>query len=140
MGEVVGRVNDTRYGLCASVWSQNVGRVHRVSQQLEVGTVWSNCWLVKVLECLLAVARSQAQGWRGPGTPFRRSRGKRPTALRSPDESNTNMHTNKIIGKIVYSSCPLVFFYRNGSIKMFWPWLGCTNINLNLNKYKFQTT
>ena len=25
-----------RYGLCASVWSQNVGRVHRVSQQLEV--------------------------------------------------------------------------------------------------------
>ena len=36
-----------RYGLCASVWSQNVGTIHRVAQQLEVGTVWSNCWLIR---------------------------------------------------------------------------------------------
>ena len=33
------------YGLCASVWSQSVGTIHRVAHQLEVGTVWSNCWL-----------------------------------------------------------------------------------------------
>ena len=62
--EVVERVNNTRcvyilapwspfitqcarYGLCASVWSQNVGTIHRVAQQLEVGTVWSNCWLIR---------------------------------------------------------------------------------------------
>ena len=36
-----------RYGLCASVWSQNVATIHRVAAQLEVGTVWSNCWLVR---------------------------------------------------------------------------------------------
>jgi len=48
--EVIDRVNDTRYGLCASVWSQNVGTVHRLGQRLEVGTVWSNCWLVRNLD------------------------------------------------------------------------------------------
>ena len=32
--------NGTEYGLCASVWSENVGIIHRVSAELEVGTVW----------------------------------------------------------------------------------------------------
>jgi len=45
--EVVQRVNNTRYGLCASVWSESVGTIHRLGQGLEVGTVWSNCWLVR---------------------------------------------------------------------------------------------
>ena len=45
--EVIERVNNTRYGLCASVWSENVGTIHRMGQRLEVGTVWSNCWLVR---------------------------------------------------------------------------------------------
>ena len=60
-----------KYGLCASIWSENVGRVHRVAQQLlvsddimyhtipittnqstlffQVGTVWCNCWLLRDL-------------------------------------------------------------------------------------------
>merc|ERR1712156_1064964 len=78
--EVVGRVNNTRYGLCASVWSQNVGRVHRVSQQLEVGTVWSNCWLVRSLGMPFGGCKESGTGMEGPGTPSRRSQGKRPTA------------------------------------------------------------
>ena len=31
------------------VWSENVGRIHRVSAELEVGTVWNNCWLIRDL-------------------------------------------------------------------------------------------
>ena len=34
--EVVARANNTEYGLCASVWSENLGRVHRVAQKLQV--------------------------------------------------------------------------------------------------------
>jgi len=63
--EVVARVNNTRYGLCASVWSQNVGRVHRVSQQLEVGTVWSNCWLVRSLGMPFGGCKESGTGMEG---------------------------------------------------------------------------
>ncbi|KAF0290260.1 Aldehyde dehydrogenase family 8 member A1 [Amphibalanus amphitrite] len=48
--EVISRVNSTQYGLCASVWSSSLSTVHRVSEQLQVGTVWNNCWLVRSLD------------------------------------------------------------------------------------------
>jgi len=63
--EVVERVNNTRYGLCASVWSQNLGRVHRVSQGLEVGTVWSNCWLVRSLDMPFGGCKESGTGLEG---------------------------------------------------------------------------
>ena len=47
--EAIKMANSVEYGLCASVWSQNVGKVHRVSAELEVGTVWNNCWLIRSL-------------------------------------------------------------------------------------------
>jgi acyl-CoA reductase-like NAD-dependent aldehyde dehydrogenase len=34
--------NDTRFGLCASVWSRNVPRALEVASKLRVGTVWVN--------------------------------------------------------------------------------------------------
>ncbi|XP_066967947.1 2-aminomuconic semialdehyde dehydrogenase-like isoform X2 [Macrobrachium rosenbergii] len=48
--EVVERANNSSYGLCASVWTSNVGVAHRVAQSLKVGTVWTNCWLVRDLD------------------------------------------------------------------------------------------
>lgn len=47
--EVIDRANGVQYGLCASVWTAALGVSHRVSQKLEVGTVWNNCWLVRDL-------------------------------------------------------------------------------------------
>lgn len=47
---VVKRANALKYGLCASVWSTNAGRILRVSQKLQVGTVWANCWMVRCLD------------------------------------------------------------------------------------------
>jgi len=63
--EVVERVNNTRYGLCASVWSTNLGRIHRVTQELEVGTVWSNCWLVRCLDMPFGGVKDSGTGQEG---------------------------------------------------------------------------
>jgi acyl-CoA reductase-like NAD-dependent aldehyde dehydrogenase len=40
--EAITLANDTEYGLSASVWSQNVGRVNRVAKALRSGTVAIN--------------------------------------------------------------------------------------------------
>lgn len=41
--------NDVRYGLSATVWTQDVSRAHRVAADLQCGVVWINCWLVRDL-------------------------------------------------------------------------------------------
>ena len=40
--EAVEGANDTRYGLCASVWTKDYGSGQRVASQVEAGTVWIN--------------------------------------------------------------------------------------------------
>ncbi|KAL7865015.1 hypothetical protein AOLI_G00164350 [Acnodon oligacanthus] len=47
--EAIARANGVRYGLAATVWSRDVGRVHRVARQLQAGMVWTNCWLIRDL-------------------------------------------------------------------------------------------
>jgi aminomuconate-semialdehyde/2-hydroxymuconate-6-semialdehyde dehydrogenase len=47
--EAVRLANDTRYGLCAALWTQNLSRAHRVARQMEVGTAWVNDWYLRDL-------------------------------------------------------------------------------------------
>ncbi|XP_077669192.1 2-aminomuconic semialdehyde dehydrogenase isoform X2 [Eretmochelys imbricata] len=47
--EVIKRANGVKYGLAATIWSSNGGRVHRVAKRLQAGLVWTNCWLVREL-------------------------------------------------------------------------------------------
>ncbi|HYG19021.1 MAG TPA: aldehyde dehydrogenase, partial [Ohtaekwangia sp.] len=47
--QVIAEANSTRYGLSATVWTENVKRAHRVSAQLKSGIVWVNCWLLRDL-------------------------------------------------------------------------------------------
>eukprot|EP00794_Sanderia_malayensis_P018349 gene18349-20192_t len=47
--EVIKRVNNVTYGLCSTLWTESGQRIHRVAPQLEVGTIWCNCWLVRDL-------------------------------------------------------------------------------------------
>ncbi|PNQ57747.1 betaine-aldehyde dehydrogenase [Vibrio agarivorans] len=42
--EVIERANDTRYGLAAGVFTQNLARAHRVVHKMEAGICWVNTW------------------------------------------------------------------------------------------------
>ena len=42
--EALSRANSTDYGLAAGVMTKDVMRAHRVSKNLEAGTVWINNW------------------------------------------------------------------------------------------------
>ncbi|MCP4499590.1 MAG: 2-hydroxymuconic semialdehyde dehydrogenase [Deltaproteobacteria bacterium] len=47
--EVIARANDTEYGLCAAVWTQDVNRAHQVTASLDVGIAWVNNWFLRDL-------------------------------------------------------------------------------------------
>lgn len=47
--EVVAIANDTKYGLNAMVFTENLSRAHRVADQLNAGTVWVNCFFIRDL-------------------------------------------------------------------------------------------
>jgi len=41
--EAVDLANNTRYGLAASVWSENIGLAFEVASRIKAGSVWVNC-------------------------------------------------------------------------------------------------
>ncbi|MFT4824477.1 MAG: aldehyde dehydrogenase (NAD+) [Halioglobus sp.] len=43
LNEAVALANNTRFGLAASIWSENINRALEVSSQLKAGVVWVNC-------------------------------------------------------------------------------------------------
>jgi aminomuconate-semialdehyde/2-hydroxymuconate-6-semialdehyde dehydrogenase len=47
--EAVALANNTRYGLNAMVFTENLSRAHRVSEALKAGTVWVNCFFIRDL-------------------------------------------------------------------------------------------
>ncbi|MDT4926730.1 MAG: aminomuconate-semialdehyde/2-hydroxymuconate-6-semialdehyde dehydrogenase [Pseudonocardiales bacterium] len=47
--EAVTMANDTRYGLNAMVFTENLSRAHRVSAALRAGSVWVNCFFIRDL-------------------------------------------------------------------------------------------
>lgn len=47
--EVVSIANDTKYGLNAMVFTENLSRAHRVADRLNAGTVWVNCFFIRDL-------------------------------------------------------------------------------------------
>ncbi|XP_051750868.1 aldehyde dehydrogenase, mitochondrial-like [Ctenopharyngodon idella] len=42
--EVIERANDSKYGLAAAVFTQNLDKAHYISNGLRAGTVWINCY------------------------------------------------------------------------------------------------
>lgn len=47
--QVLGYANSVRYGLSATIWTENLSRAHRVAASLESGIIWVNCWMLRDL-------------------------------------------------------------------------------------------
>jgi aminomuconate-semialdehyde/2-hydroxymuconate-6-semialdehyde dehydrogenase len=63
--EVIQRVNSSVYGLAASVWTNSLGRAHRVAPQIEAGIVWVNAWFVRDLRTPFGGAKLSGFGREG---------------------------------------------------------------------------
>lgn len=43
MDELITLANDSKYGLAASIWSQNISKINMLIPRIQAGTVWVNC-------------------------------------------------------------------------------------------------
>ena len=63
--EAIQLANDTEYGLSASVWSKDQSRILRVSEELDVGTVWVNTWMLRDLKMPFGGVKASGLGREG---------------------------------------------------------------------------
>ncbi|MEP7213561.1 MAG: aldehyde dehydrogenase [Acidobacteriota bacterium] len=63
--EVLGYANSVKYGLSATVWTENLSRAHRVAARLESGIVWVNCWLLRDLRTPFGGVKDSGMGREG---------------------------------------------------------------------------
>lgn len=65
--EVIALANGVPYGLSASVWTDDLGRAHRVARDLQVGTVWVNTWMKRDLRVPFGGVKASGLGREGGG-------------------------------------------------------------------------
>lgn len=63
--EALAKINASPYGLATSIWTQNIGRGHRVAAEIDVGIAWVNCWFLRDLRTPFGGAKSSGIGREG---------------------------------------------------------------------------
>ena len=63
--EAIALANDTDYGLCATIWTENSSRANRVAETMEVGLVWVNSWFLRDLRTAFGGAKQSGIGREG---------------------------------------------------------------------------
>lgn len=63
--EAIKWANTTPYGLCATLFTKDLTKAHRLSGNLEVGTVWVNCWLKRDLRVPFGGMKASGLGREG---------------------------------------------------------------------------
>lgn len=69
--EAIELANGVRYGLAASIWTENLRRAHRVAAQLACGIVWVNCWMLRDLRTPFGGIKQSGSGREGGWEAYR---------------------------------------------------------------------
>lgn len=63
--EVLMMANSTEYGLATTLWTQDISKTMRISEQIQSGIVWVNCWLVRDLRTPFGGMKNSGVGREG---------------------------------------------------------------------------
>ena len=63
--------NESDYGLSATIWTENEEKANRVSNQVEAGVIWVNCWLVRDLRTPFGGMKQSGMGREGGSEALR---------------------------------------------------------------------
>ena len=63
--EVIMMANSTKYGLSASIFTENISKGHRVSRLIDSGVVWINTWLLRDLRIPFGGMKNSGVGREG---------------------------------------------------------------------------
>jgi len=63
--EALTLANDTKYGLSATLWTNNLNRTMQFSKQLQTGIVWVNTWMLRDLRTPFGGAKDSGVGREG---------------------------------------------------------------------------
>ena len=63
--EAAAMANDSPYGLSASVWSQDIDRLQRMSNSIKAGMIWINTWFARDLRTPFGGQKSSGLGREG---------------------------------------------------------------------------
>lgn len=63
--EAIALANDTPYGLATSIWTENLGRAHRMAGAIDVGICWVNSWFLRDLRTPFGGSKASGIGREG---------------------------------------------------------------------------
>jgi aminomuconate-semialdehyde/2-hydroxymuconate-6-semialdehyde dehydrogenase len=84
--EAVDLANGTDYGLAACVWTESLGRAHRVAERVASGTIWINCWLLRDLRVPFGGMKKSGVGREGGEEALRFFTEPKNVCIRLPEE------------------------------------------------------
>jgi len=61
LSALVARLNDTPFGLAASVWTSDIARAHQMAAEIQAGAVWVNC--INMLDDGAPMGGFKQSGW-----------------------------------------------------------------------------